>query len=70
MKAQVSFRAEALVREHVAMRREAEQRWGDDFDLKTNHDKVLSYGSPPPQFVRALLLDEEIPLSNTMVESR
>ena len=36
--------------EHVAMRREAEQQWGDDFDLKTYHDKVLSFGSPPPQY--------------------
>ncbi len=47
--------------EHVAIRREAEQRWGDDFDLKTYHDKVLSFGSPPPQYARALLLDLEIP---------
>lgn len=47
--------------EHVAMRREAEEKWGEEFDLKTYHDRVMSYGSPPPQFVRALLLDEEIP---------
>ena len=45
--------------EHVAIRREAEQRWGDEFELKTYHDKVLSFGSPPPQYVRALLLDLE-----------
>ena len=45
--------------EHVAMRREAEQRWGDDFALKTYHDKLLSFGSPPPQYARALLLDLE-----------
>ena len=50
--------------EHVAMRREAEQEWGDDFDLKGYHDKVLSFGSPPPQFVRALVLDREVPLAN------
>ena len=43
------------------MRREAEKQWGDKFDLKTFHDKVISFGSPPPQFVRALLLDREIP---------
>ncbi len=47
--------------EHVAMRREAQQQWGDDFNLKTYHDKVLSFGSPPPQFVRALMLEKEIP---------
>ena len=47
--------------EHVAMRGEAEHQWGDDFDLKTYHDKVLSFGSPPTQYVKALLLDREIP---------
>jgi uncharacterized protein (DUF885 family) len=47
--------------EHVALRREAEEEWGDSFDLKTYHDKVLSFGSPPPQFVQSLLLDQEIP---------
>ncbi len=47
--------------EHVDLRREMEEAWGDDFDLKTYHDKVLSFGSPPVQFVRALLLNEAIP---------
>ena len=47
--------------EHVAMRLEAEQQLGDEFDLKTYHDKVLSFGSPPPQYVRALLFEKEIP---------
>lgn len=47
--------------EHVAMRRAAEQQWGDDFDLKTYHDKVLSFGSPPTQYAEALLLEQEIP---------
>lgn len=47
--------------EHVALRREAEQMWGDRFNLKVYHDKVLSFGSPPPQFVRALVLDDPIP---------
>lgn len=51
--------------EHVTMRREAEQRWADEFDLKTYHDKTLSFGSPPPQFVRALLFDREIPFTNS-----
>lgn len=50
--------------EQVALRRDAQQQWGENFDLKQYHDKVLSYGSPPPQFVRALVLDEEIPTSN------
>lgn len=48
--------------ELTALRRETEQRWGDRFTLKAYHDKLLSFGSPPPQFARALLLDEEIPL--------
>ncbi len=48
--------------EQVEMRKAAEEAWGDRFDLKTYHDRVLSYGSPPPQFVRALTLDREIPL--------
>jgi uncharacterized protein (DUF885 family) len=47
--------------EHVAMRREAEQTWGEEFDLKSYHDRVLSFGSPPPQYVQAMLLDREIP---------
>jgi len=47
--------------EHVALRRKAEQVWGDTFSLKKYHDAVLSYGSPPTQFVEALLFDEEIP---------
>ncbi len=47
--------------EHVSMRREAERKWGDDFRLKDYHDKVLSFGSPPPQFVRALLFDAPLP---------
>lgn len=47
--------------EHFDLRREIEQAWGADFDLKTYHDKILSYGSPPTQYVRALVLGEEIP---------
>jgi len=49
--------------EHTALRREAEEVWGDQFDLKTYHDKLLSFGSPPVQYVRALLFDREIPLA-------
>ncbi len=47
--------------EHVALRAEIEQRWGDEFTLRRYHDQVLSYGSPPVRFVRALILDEDIP---------
>lgn len=47
--------------EHADLRREAEQAWGDAFRLKTYHDKVLSFGSPPVKYARALLLEQEIP---------
>jgi uncharacterized protein (DUF885 family) len=43
------------------MRAEVERAWGDDFTLRRYHDEALSYGSPPVKFVRALILDEEIP---------
>ncbi|MGV3555586.1 MAG: DUF885 domain-containing protein [Croceibacterium sp.] len=41
--------------EHLALRREAEQRWGADFDQRRYHDAVLSHGSPPVKYARALL---------------
>ena len=44
--------------EHVALRRDVEKAWGDKFNLKSYHDKVLSFGSPPTQFVRTLMLDQ------------
>jgi len=47
--------------EHADLRVEYESRAGEDFDLKTYHDRLLSFGSPPVQFVRALLLDLSIP---------
>jgi uncharacterized protein (DUF885 family) len=47
--------------EHVDMRAAVERAWGDDFTLRRYHDEALSYGSPPVKFVRALILDEEIP---------
>lgn len=47
--------------EHVSLRKEAEEEWGSKFQLKAYHDKVLSFGSPPPQFARALVLGKEIP---------
>jgi uncharacterized protein (DUF885 family) len=49
------------MQEHRDLRREVEKAWGKDFTLKRYHDKVVSFGSPPVQFVRALLLDREIP---------
>jgi uncharacterized protein (DUF885 family) len=46
--------------EHLDLRREMEKREGDAFNLKTYHDTVLSFGSPPVRFVRQLMLDEPI----------
>ena len=43
--------------EHVALRDEARQRRGADFDERTYHDSVLAHGSPPAKYVRALLFD-------------
>ena len=47
--------------ELIDLRREAERVGGRNFDLKRFHDRVLSFGSPPPRFIRALLLGEAIP---------
>ena len=49
--------------EHVTMRADVEDAWGDEFTLRRYHDQALSYGSPPVKFVRALILNEDIPLS-------
>jgi uncharacterized protein (DUF885 family) len=46
--------------EHADLRAEAERRRGKEFSLKRYHDQVLSFGSPPARFVRALLFDEPI----------
>ena len=43
--------------EHIALRAEAEQKLGTAFNLKEYHDKVLSYGSPPVRYARALMFD-------------
>lgn len=43
--------------EHVALREEAEKRWGAQFDERGYHDRLLSYGSPPAKYARALLFD-------------
>lgn len=49
--------------EHADLRRAVQRAWGDGFRLRRYHDQALSYGSPPVKFVRALMLDEEIPRS-------
>ena len=49
--------------EHIEMRGAVERAWGDEFTLRRYHDQVLSYGSPPVRFVRALMLGEDIPQS-------
>jgi uncharacterized protein (DUF885 family) len=49
--------------EHIDMRRAVENVWGDEFTLRRYHDQALSYGSPSVKYVRALMLDQAIPLS-------
>jgi len=46
--------------EHADLRAEAERRGGERFDLKAFHDRVLSFGSPPVRFVRALMFDQPV----------
>jgi uncharacterized protein (DUF885 family) len=46
--------------EHMELREEARRRQGTSFDLKAYNDEVLSYGSPPVRFVRALMFGEPI----------
>jgi uncharacterized protein (DUF885 family) len=48
------------VQEHLALREEARQAWGKDFTLKRYHDAVLSYGSPPIRYARALMLEQSV----------
>jgi uncharacterized protein (DUF885 family) len=48
------------VTEHDAVRAEAERRWGAGFTLKRYHDAVLSHGSPPMRYARALMFGEAI----------
>jgi len=47
--------------EHVDLRAEVEKAQGEEFKVREYHDRLLSFGSPPVQFVRALLLDLPIP---------
>jgi uncharacterized protein (DUF885 family) len=46
--------------EHVEARAAAEKKAGAGFKLKAYHDKVLSYGSPPMRYARALMFGEAI----------
>lgn len=46
--------------EHLETRAAAEAKQGAAFNLKTYHDGVLAFGSPPGRFARQLLLDEPI----------
>jgi uncharacterized protein (DUF885 family) len=46
--------------EHDDLRAAAEAAWGNEFSLKRYHDAVISHGSPPVRFVKALLLNEPI----------
>lgn len=47
--------------EWVELRKAVEEVWGGEFTLRRYHDQVLSYGSPPVKYVRALTLGEDIP---------
>ena len=46
--------------EHRDLRDEVEASWGDSFELKAYHDKLLAFGSPPVKFVRAMLLNDVV----------
>ena len=46
--------------EHLETRAAAQAAQGAAFNLKTYHDGVLSFGSPPARYARALLLNEAI----------
>lgn len=46
--------------EHVETRAVAEKRDGAGFKLKAYHDKVLSYGSPPMRYARALMFGDGV----------
>lgn len=46
--------------EHKDLRVEAERRWGKDFTLRRYHDTVLSFGSPPTKYARALMFGEPV----------
>lgn len=56
--------------EHIEMRAAVEEAWGDEFTLRRYHDQALSYGSPPVKYVRALMLNQEIPRSKKKAARR
>ena len=47
--------------EHADLLEEVRAAWGSDFSLKRYNDTLLSFGSPPVRFVRALMLNQPIP---------
>ena len=47
--------------EHRDLRKAAEAAQGEKFRVKAYHDKVVSFGSPPAKYVKALMLNEPIP---------
>ena len=46
--------------EHMALREEARARDGANFDLQRYNDALLSHGSPPVRYVRALMFGEPV----------
>jgi uncharacterized protein (DUF885 family) len=46
--------------EHADLRSAAEARAGGRFDARKYHDQLLSYGSPPVRYARALMFEEPI----------
>ncbi len=48
------------LQEHLEARAEAQRRQGAAFNLKAYHDGILSFGSPPMRYARALYLNEAI----------
>ena len=47
--------------EHIDLQAEVREAWGEDSTPRRYHDTLLSFGSPPVQYVRALMLDLPIP---------
>lgn len=47
--------------EHVDLRDAVEDAWGEGYSQRRYHDALLSYGSPPAKYVRAMLLEEPVP---------
>lgn len=47
--------------EHFETRETYKAKQGASFNLKKYHDSVLSFGSPPMKFARALLMNDKIP---------